>query len=137
MNVPSVGPSTMVPFADVGGKLTESAPGPLSPFLTLSFTSTCGVDGPDGATTNCVPPTPPLYVSLSATGRTEIDVLSVPWHPKLSVAVITTAPFNTVLVAVPETTPVLGSIARPAGSPVAPHVNVDPVLPDMLKSTGP
>ena len=62
-------------------------------------------------------------------GRTVIVVARVPWHPKLSVTVTVTPPANTVLVAVPETTPVLTSIVKPAGSPTAPHVKVVPVLP--------
>ena len=93
----------MAPFGDVAGNVTVSAPGPLSPVLTLSLTKTCGVAGTAAPTTNCVLPTPPRKVSLSVVGRTVIVVLRVPVQPKLSVAVTATAPFNTVLVGVPDT----------------------------------
>ena len=64
-----------------------------------------------------------------------IVVFRVPVQPKLSVAVTETAPFSTVLVGVPDTTPVVGPIARPAGSPVALQVIVLPVLPVCVKVT--
>ena len=41
------------------------------------------------------------------------------------------------LVGVPDTTPVVGAIASPAGSPVALHVKLEPVLPVWVKVTGP
>ena len=64
-----------------------------------------------------------------------IVVFNVPEHPKLSVTVTTTAPFSTVLVGVPDTTPVPVSIVNPAGRPVALHVKLEPLLPDWSKST--
>ena len=68
-------------------------------------------------------------------GRTVIVVFRVLVQPKLSVAVTETAPFNTVLVGVPDTTPVVASIVRPAGSPVALQLIVLPVLPVCVKVT--
>ena len=58
-----------------------------------------------------------------------IVVFRVPVQPKLSVAVTKTAPFNTVLVGVPDTTPVVALMVTPAGSPVALQVIELPVLP--------
>ena len=48
-----------------------------------------------------------------------------------------TAPANTVLVGVPETTPLTALIVMPAGSPVALHVKLDPVLPVCVKVAPP
>ena len=63
-------------------------------------------------------------------------MLRVPVHPKLSVAVMTTAALSTVLVGVPETIPVLTPIDRPAGRPVVVQVKVVPVLPLGVNVTG-
>src|SRR5262245_66607010 len=79
----------------------------------------------------------PLNESPTAFGLTVIVVFRVPVHPKLSVTVIATAPFSTVLVGVPDTTPVADAIERPVGSPVALHVKLDPVLPVCVNVTGP
>ena len=46
-----------------------------------------------------------------------IVVFRVPVQPKLSVAVTETAPFNTVLVGVPDTTPVVGIDGQARGEP--------------------
>src|SRR5262245_44595613 len=79
----------------------------------------------------------PLKESPTALGRTVIDVMRDPVHPKLSATVIVTGPADTVLVGVPDTMPVVGAIVRPAGSPVALHENLDPVLPARVNVTGP
>src|SRR5262245_28228712 len=140
MNEPSVLPSTITaPFVDAAANATASVPGPESFVFTLPLSTAVGVDGrvPTAPTANCVLPTAPLNESLPATGRIEIVVLRVPVHPKLSVTVIATAPFSTVLVGVPDTMPVVGAIEMPAGSPVALHVKLDPVLPVGVKVIGP
>src|SRR5262249_41106076 len=91
---------------------------------------------PAAPTISCVLPMP-LNESPTAFGLTVIVVFRVPVHPKLSVTVIATAPFSTVLVGVPDTTPVADAIERPVGSPVALHVKLDPVLPVCVNVTGP
>ena len=86
------------PFIEVAPTATDSAPGPLSLALTLPPTEH-GRRGHGAApTTNWVLPTPPVKVSLPATGRTVIVVFRVLVQPKLSVTVTTTAPFSAVLV---------------------------------------
>src|SRR5262249_29274557 len=135
---PSVVPSTIVPpLVDVAAKPTDSVPGPRSLVFTLPLITAVGVDGrvPTAPTASCVLPTALPNASPTAFGLTVIVVFRVPVHPKLSVTVIATAAFSTVLVGVPDTTPVVDAIERPVGSPVALHVKLVPVLPVWLKVT--
>src|SRR5262245_51833675 len=112
MKEPSVVPSAMVPpLAEAAARTTDNAPGaptPSSLVLTLPLSTAVGVVGrlPTAPTASCVLPTPLPNVSAPATGRIVMVVFRVPVHPKLSVTVMATAALTTVLVGVPDTTPV-------------------------------
>src|SRR5262249_30879440 len=113
-------------------------PGPRSFVVTLPAVVATGVviTAPAAPTTSCVLPMP-LNESPTAFGLTEIVVARAPVHPKLSVTVIVTGWFSTVLVGVPDTMPVVGAIDRPVGRPVWLHVKLDPVLPVCVNVVGP
>src|SRR5687768_805100 len=129
-------PTTTLPFAGAVLRLALSVAGPWSPARMLSATKTCGVVGGVAPTTNWVFPTPFEYGSLSGLGRTVMVRFRVPKQPKLSVAVMATAPFRTVLLGVPETCPDVWLMERPVGRPVALQVIWEPVLPVWEKVTG-
>src|SRR5262249_58338501 len=117
------------PLAEVPAKTTDRAPGaptPSSLALTLKLAPgsvAVGVDGraPTRPTASCVLPTALPNVSLPATGLTLIVVFAWPVQPKLSVTVMVTDWFSTVVVGVPDTTPVVAPIPRPAGRPLCLH----------------
>ena len=82
-------------------------------------------------------PTPLLKELSTADGRTVRAVFTAPVQPNSSVTVTTTAAFATVVVGVPDTSPLVAPMLMPAGRPVADHPSVLPVLPLAVKVTGP
>ncbi len=107
--------------------------------MTLPLSTAIGVDGraPTAPTASCVLPTALPNVSLPATGRMVIVVFRVARAPEVVGDGDRDCGIHHGVVGVPDTMPVVGAIERPAGSPVALHVKLDPVLPVWVKVNGP